>query len=71
MSGDHALVERLRRARLCEPALVRRTYRENFARHRKSLEESCRAVGAELHTFATDRPVIESLTRILRHRAIK
>lgn len=52
-------------AYLCEPALVRRTYRDNFERHRQLLEAACRAFGADLHTFTTDRPVIEALTRTL------
>ena len=57
--------------RLLEPALVRKNYLENFRRHRRQLEETCRAIGAEFHSFVTDKPVIDSVTTFLRRRAVK
>jgi len=59
------------RPQLLEPALVRRTYLENFRRHRRELEESCRALGAEFHSFVTDRPLIDSVTSFLRRRSLQ
>jgi hypothetical protein len=55
---------------LCEPALVRQTYLTNFKRHRGELEEACRSLRSECHTFLTDRPMIDSLTRMLHRRAM-
>ena len=57
------------RAKLCEPALVRKVYLDNFRRHRAGLEQACRAAGAEFYSFVTDRPLIESVTQLLRRRA--
>ncbi len=53
---------------LCDPALVRRTYLDNFARHRAELEAGCRAMGAEFVSFTTGQPLIDSLTTFLRKR---
>jgi uncharacterized protein (DUF58 family) len=53
---------------LCDPALVRRTYLDNFNRHRAELESSCRSLGAEFVTFTTGQPLIDSLTTFLRKR---
>jgi len=55
-------------ARLLEPAMMRQTYLDNFARHQRELETSCAALGVELHELRTDRPVAESLIGFLRHR---
>ena len=57
------------RARLLEPAMVRNIYLDNFRRHRRELEETARAHGAEFHAFVTDKPLIDSVTAFLRHRA--
>ena len=59
------------RARLLEPAMVRKTYLENFRRHRRELEEGARAAGAEFYPFTTDKPLIDSITMFLRRRAVK
>jgi uncharacterized protein (DUF58 family) len=59
------------RPRVLEPALVRRTYLENFRRHRRELEEACRALGAEFYSFTTDKALIETITALLRRRAVK
>jgi len=59
------------RARLLEPALVRKNYLDNFRRHRRELEENCRALGVEYHSFVTEKPVIKSITAFLRRRAVK
>jgi len=57
------------RARLCEPAIMRRTYRERFARHRRELREACLAIGVEFQTFVTDRPMLETIRMFLARRA--
>jgi uncharacterized protein (DUF58 family) len=56
---------------LCEPALIRKTYIQNFNRHRQELEDTCRALGSEFHTFSTDKPLIDSLTMFLHRRAMR
>jgi uncharacterized protein (DUF58 family) len=56
------------RARLCEPALLRKTYLGNFRLHLQDLQQSCRALAVEFHSFVTDKPLIDSLTTFLRHR---
>ena len=55
-------------ARLLEPAAARKTYVENFRRHRRGLEETARALGVEFCSFVTDKPLIESITTFLRRR---
>ena len=59
------------RARLCEPALVRKVYLDNFRRHRLQLEETCRAAGAEFYSFQTDTPLMDSITSFLHRRAAR
>ena len=56
------------RPQLCETALVRQVYLDNFRVHRGAIEEACRALRAEFVPFTTDRPVIEALTGFLRRR---
>ncbi len=56
------------RARLCEPALVRRAYMHSFRRHRQALQEKCQAFHAELHEFVTDRSLGDALSLFLRSR---
>jgi uncharacterized protein (DUF58 family) len=57
------------RPRLLEPAVARKTYLENFKRHRRGLDETCRALGVEFYSFVTEKPVIDSITAFLRRRA--
>jgi len=57
--------------RLCEPALVRRTYRENFKRHRKALQDACLAMHIEFQGFITDRPLLDALRLFLSRRTRK
>ncbi|MDB5292348.1 MAG: hypothetical protein JWL69_3589 [Phycisphaerales bacterium] len=57
------------RAQLCEPAVVRKTYLENFRRHRQDLHETCRALGVEFHSFVTEKPLIDTITGFLQRRA--
>jgi uncharacterized protein (DUF58 family) len=59
------------RPRILEPALVRRTYLENFRRHRHDLEETCRALGAEFYSLTTEKPLIETITTFLHRREVK
>jgi uncharacterized protein (DUF58 family) len=56
------------KAKLCEPALVKKQYLDNFRRHRADLEQICRAMNAEFYSFTTNRPLIESVTQLLRRR---
>jgi uncharacterized protein (DUF58 family) len=56
------------RAQMCEPALVRKTYLDNFRAHRRDLEETARTLGAAFYSFVTDRPVIDSITSFLKHQ---
>lgn len=54
------------RSQLCEPAVMRNIYMDNFKAHRKGLEDTTRTLGAAFHSFRTDRPVIDSITQFLR-----
>jgi uncharacterized protein (DUF58 family) len=54
------------RPELCEPALVRKVYLENFRAHRRELEDAARSLGASFHSFVTDKPLIDSITQFLR-----
>jgi hypothetical protein len=54
---------------LCEPAIMRGIYLDNFRRHQKELEDRCRAAKTEFALFVTDRPLLESTTRFLHRRA--
>lgn len=56
-------------ARVVEPAVVRKTYLDNFRAHAAALRHACRTLGVESHRFTTDRPLIDALTHFLRHRA--
>lgn len=57
------------RAALVEPGLARKAYLERFRSHERDVTDSCRALGAEFHTFVTDRPMIDAVTGFLHHRA--
>jgi uncharacterized protein (DUF58 family) len=54
------------RSQLCEPAAMRNLYLENFKAHRKELEDTTRTLGAALHVFVTEKPIIDSITQFLR-----
>lgn len=56
---------------LCEPAVVRKTYLDNFHAHESALTEACRTLGAELNTYITDRPLIDWLTAFVHSRSGK
>jgi uncharacterized protein (DUF58 family) len=51
---------------LCEPALARRTYQENFRRHRRALRDACLALCTEFHALTTDKPILDTLRQVLR-----
>ena len=55
---------------LCEPAMVRKTYLDNFRAHRKELEETSRALGAAFYSFVTEKPLIDSITYFLHHQRV-
>ncbi len=59
------------RPQLCEPALMRQTYLDNFGNHRDQLKELCRAMKMECHELFTDRPLIDAVTGFLSRRAGK
>lgn len=54
--------------RLCEPAVIRKSYLENFRRHRRQLQEACLALRVEWQSFTTDRQVLEAIRLFLRGR---
>jgi uncharacterized protein (DUF58 family) len=54
--------------RACDPAMMRRIYLENFARHEKAMRDSCRINRAEMNRFVTDEPIAEALAGFLRRR---
>ena len=56
------------RPQLLEPALVRHAYLDSFRAHRRGLEETCRALGAEFYSFVTEKPLIDSITSFLHRR---
>ncbi|MDP9172487.1 MAG: DUF58 domain-containing protein [Planctomycetota bacterium] len=56
------------RPRLCEPAMVRSQYLDNFARHARDLEDRCRSLKTEFAQMTTDRPLLESLTGFIQRR---
>jgi uncharacterized protein (DUF58 family) len=59
------------RGRLLEPAMVRKSYLDNFRRHRREVEETARAAGAQFYSFTTDKPLIDSITTFLRRHSLK
>jgi uncharacterized protein (DUF58 family) len=54
---------------LAETALIRKQYLENFRRHQLAVKEACRSFNAELATFQTDKPLIDSIGAFLRQRS--
>jgi uncharacterized protein (DUF58 family) len=58
-------------SQIAEPALVRRKYLDGFRAHAALLENACRALHCELHTFLTSRALDESLTSFLQHRHVR
>ena len=54
---------------LCEPAVARKAYQENFRRHRELLRDTCRGLGIEWQAFVTDKPLIDAITLFLKRRA--
>jgi len=55
---------------LFEPAMARKMYLANFEAHREQMQKDCTAMGAELVTFHTDVPLIDSVTEFL-HQSMK
>ena len=54
--------------RLCEPALVRQQYLEQFTQHAQALYDAHRQHAAEFHLFQTAAPLDDTLLAFLRHR---
>jgi len=59
------------RARLLEPAVIRKAYLDNFRNHKRELEDAARAAGADCYTFTTEKPLIDSVTTFLRRGAVR
>jgi uncharacterized protein (DUF58 family) len=55
-------------SRLCEPAMARKIYLNNFRRHETELRQTLAGLGVEFETFITHTDLIDSLTRFLRRR---
>ena len=53
----------------CDAALIKKTYLANFRKHRQSIEDAARTLGAEFVEFRTDQPLDESIVSFLRRRA--
>ena len=62
LEGERSLLE--------EPAIIRKAYLSNFRKHRRGLEETCRATGAEFSAFLTDRSLIDAITSFLHRRTV-
>jgi len=54
---------------LCEPAMIRQRYLDNFAKHELSIKQSCGSSDVEFHTFVTSRDIGDSLVAFLKHRS--
>ena len=54
---------------LCDAALARKTYLDNFERHRRELIDACQSLGAELVKAVIDQPLDEMLVSFLRRQA--
>jgi len=59
------------RARLVEPAMMRRAYLEAFQTHQAQLQRVCGSLGVELHTMISDEPMVDALLHLLRRRTEK
>lgn len=56
------------RPQLCESAMIRKTYLQNFAEHARSTDESLRSMMIESETFVTDKLLADALTSFLHRR---
>ena len=56
------------KSRLCEPAMVRRIYLDQFHEHQSELRQAAASLGVEYQTFYTRTDLINSLTEFLRRR---
>ena len=57
--------------RLCEPAMMRRTYLDHFQKHAAELQAAANALHVEFHEFLTDTPVADALTGFLARRSLR
>ena len=53
---------------LCEPAIVRQNYLDNFRRHQQQLADTCRSQNIEHHCYLTDKSLPDWLKLVLSHR---
>jgi uncharacterized protein (DUF58 family) len=51
---------------LCDAALVKKTYLDNFHRHQDELRDACQSLGVEWRRTVIDQPLDEMLVALLR-----
>jgi uncharacterized protein (DUF58 family) len=56
------------RPQLCEPALARQRYLDNFNRHRRAIADSCRALRVTFRRQRTDVGVLDAIRGLLMRR---
>ena len=56
------------RPQLCEPALARQRYLDNFNRHRRAIADACRALRATFRRQRTDAGVLDAIRGLLMRR---
>jgi uncharacterized protein (DUF58 family) len=56
------------RSQLCEPALARQRYLENFNRHRREIADACRALRVTFRRQRTDVGVLDAIRGLLMRR---
>jgi len=55
--------------RLCDPAVMRQAYLEQFERHAQLLRRRCRALRADFDLLPTDEPLAEAITQLVARRS--
>jgi hypothetical protein len=60
LEGEHA--------RLCEPALIRRRYLDDFNRHRRAIADACRALRVTFRHQRTDAGILDAVRALLTRR---
>ena len=57
-------------AKVCEPALIRKRYQENFNRHRRALMQACQGLRCDFKTLTTDRPTLDAVRMLVGRPAV-
>ncbi len=58
-------------SRLVEPAIARRAYLDNFARHAEGLRETGARLGVAMHEMPTDAALVDAITTFLDRRRVR